>query len=36
MTKPEIEGNILNINYGHPQKLTERELNSVHDIVTKS
>lgn len=37
MPKPEIQGNVPNINYGQPQKFTEEELNSVHDIVvTKS
>lgn len=34
MPKPEIQGIILNINYGHPQKFTEGGLNSVHDVVT--
>lgn len=34
--KPEIQRNVPNINYGHPQKFTEGELNSVYDVVTKS
>lgn len=27
MPNPEIQGNVPNINYGHPQKFTEGELN---------
>lgn len=35
MPKPEIQRNVLGINYGHPQKFTEGELNFLRDI-TKS
>lgn len=34
MPKPEIQRNVPNINYGHPQKFTKGGLYSVHDVVT--
>lgn len=30
---PEIQRNVPNVNYGHPQKFTKGELNPILDVV---